>query len=66
MDVVLEAGDVLYVPRGCLHATSTLDSDSTSMHLTVGVEAMWGTSSLLGRHRKTQIARLNTLMTRTH
>eukprot|EP00937_MAST-01D_sp_MAST-1D-sp2_P000898 g898.t1 len=41
MDVVLKAGDILYVPRGCIHATSTADSSETSMHLTVGVEAMW-------------------------
>ena len=45
LEYTLRPGDVLYVPRGCLHATSTLDSEDASMHLTVGVEAMWGTSS---------------------
>ena len=73
MDVILEPGDVLYVPRGCLHLTSTADIEmkeeskknkknkknkksqnvkktkrwegtplpSPSIHLTVGMEAMW-------------------------
>jgi hypothetical protein len=65
MDVILEPGDVLYVPRGCLHLTSTAGIDtetsmkeslkkersgrrwkgellpSPSIHLTVGMEAMW-------------------------
>ena len=57
MDVVLEPGDILYVPRGCIHLTSTppLQADQSaktsdaaawtlsSMHLTVGMEAMWDT-----------------------
>jgi len=51
---VLEPGDILYVPRGCLHATSTpvgniededywqKDSkEGPSLHLTVGMETMW-------------------------
>jgi hypothetical protein len=54
MDVVLTPGQVLYVPRGVIHATSTAlyhqaaeaESDfsgpSTSMHLTVGLEAGFG------------------------
>ena len=58
MDVVLEPGDILYVPRGCLHLTSTVEDDgknkrketkiekrnkllTPSVHLTVGMEAMW-------------------------
>ena len=49
MDVVLEPGDVLYVPRGCMHLTSTAlgdnvtsdNSGAASVHLTVGMEAMW-------------------------
>lgn len=59
MDVVLEPGQVLYVPRGVIHATSTADlqqddahfvhlndasGPSTSMHLTVGLEAGFGWS----------------------
>lgn len=57
MDVVLEPGQVLYVPRGVVHATSTanlqrddgqdaqpgdVSGPSTSMHLTVGLEAGFG------------------------
>ncbi len=41
MDVVLEPGDVLYVPRGCIHATATPEGDLPSMHMTVGMETMW-------------------------
>ncbi|EDQ90497.1 uncharacterized protein MONBRDRAFT_31896 [Monosiga brevicollis MX1] len=41
MDVLLQPGDILYVPRGVLHATSTPEGDHPSMHLTVGMEAMW-------------------------
>mgnify|MGYP000860372492 CR=1 FL=1 len=58
MDVILEPGDVLYVPRGCLHLTSTVEEKkktkrprslfekknnllTPSIHLTVGMEAMW-------------------------
>src|SRR3546814_3803345 len=33
--LILTAGDVLYVPRGRLHAAETLDE--TSIHLTLGV-----------------------------
>eukprot|EP00049_Salpingoeca_infusionum_P005216 m.89403 g.89403 ORF g.89403 m.89403 type:complete len:302 (+) comp12893_c0_seq4:1442-2347(+) len=41
-DVILYPGDVLYVPRGCIHATSTPPGTGPpSMHLTVGIEAMW-------------------------
>jgi hypothetical protein len=35
MDVVLEAGDTLYLPRGWMHEALTSDEDS--LHLTVGV-----------------------------
>eukprot|EP01147_Barroeca_monosierra_P006159 gene6159-9202_t len=42
MDVVLSPGDILYVPRGCVHATSTpVSSSEPSMHMTVGMEALW-------------------------
>ena len=41
MDVQLRAGEVLYVPRGCVHGTDTAASADVSVHLTVGVEAMW-------------------------
>ena len=66
VDVVLGPGDTLYVPRGCIHGTSTPavgevdkadeadeageagetgadphDIRESSMHLTVGMEAMW-------------------------
>ena len=42
-DVVLAPGDVLFVPRGMYHSTSTLTSangtmDTASLHVTVGVE----------------------------
>src|SRR3546814_1658330 len=33
--LILTAGDVLYVPRGRIHAAETLDE--TSIHLTLGV-----------------------------
>jgi hypothetical protein len=42
LDVVLEPGHVLYVPRGVVHATSTADLATTSLHLTVGLEASFG------------------------
>ena len=56
MDVVIEPGQVLYVPRGVVHATSTanlqqddrdhrlddVSGSSTSMHLTIGLEAGFG------------------------
>jgi lysine-specific demethylase/histidyl-hydroxylase NO66 len=35
LDVVLEAGDTLYLPRGWLHQALTSDEDS--LHLTIGV-----------------------------
>ena len=40
LDVVLEAGDTLYLPRGWMHEALTSDEDS--LHLTVGVNvAPW-------------------------
>jgi bifunctional lysine-specific demethylase and histidyl-hydroxylase NO66 len=36
-DVVLRAGDTLYLPRGWLHQAETSDSDS--LHLTIGITA---------------------------
>jgi hypothetical protein len=38
MDVVLRAGDTLYLPRGWLHEALTSDDDS--LHLTVGVSVV--------------------------
>jgi lysine-specific demethylase/histidyl-hydroxylase NO66 len=43
IDVVLEAGDLLYMPRGYIHQGSTLD-DAHSLHLTVSCyqQQTWG------------------------
>merc|ERR1711871_1756233 len=55
VDVVLRPGDILYIPRGYLHATATnvdkrsdyhsagsiFGGEAPSMHLTVGVESLW-------------------------
>ena len=38
LDVVLEAGDTLYLPRGWMHEALTSDEDS--LHLTVGVNVV--------------------------
>jgi ribosomal protein L16 Arg81 hydroxylase len=38
LEATLEPGDVLYVPRGCLHATSTSGLEERSLHWTVGIE----------------------------
>jgi ribosomal protein L16 Arg81 hydroxylase len=35
LDITLEAGDTLYLPRGWLHAATTSESDS--LHVTVGI-----------------------------
>ena len=40
LDVVLEAGDTLYLPRGWMHEALTSDEDS--LHLTVGVNVARG------------------------
>lgn len=39
MEVVVNAGEILYVPRGMIHATSTSEGDAadTSVALTVGL-----------------------------
>lgn len=41
---------ILFSSRGVIHATSTPESDVPSMHMTVGMEAMWdkGTTLLFG------------------
>ena len=36
LDVTLQPGDVLYVPLGWIHATSTAESDERSCHATLG------------------------------
>ena len=43
IDVVLEAGDLLYMPRGFIHHGKTLD-DAHSLHLTVSCyqQQTWG------------------------
>jgi lysine-specific demethylase/histidyl-hydroxylase NO66 len=43
IDVVLEAGDLLYMPRGYIHQGSTLD-DMHSLHLTISCyqQHTWG------------------------
>jgi ribosomal protein L16 Arg81 hydroxylase len=38
LDVVVEAGDILYVPRGFLHEAWT-ESDRHSLHITAGIHA---------------------------
>jgi ribosomal protein L16 Arg81 hydroxylase len=38
MDVVLEKGDVLYIPRGWWHQTSTIEGHPT-IHLAIGLHA---------------------------
>jgi lysine-specific demethylase/histidyl-hydroxylase NO66 len=44
LDVVLEPGDTLYLPRGWLHQALTSDEDS--LHLTVGVNVVPWTEAL--------------------
>ncbi|KAI2499294.1 hypothetical protein MHU86_15214 [Fragilaria crotonensis] len=42
MDVVLEPGDVLYMPRGWIHQACTLPGNSHhSLHLTVSAMQQW-------------------------
>ena len=38
LDITLQPGDVLYVPLGWVHATSTADSAERSCHATLGVD----------------------------
>lgn len=44
LDVVLDAGDTLYLPRGWMHEALTSDEDS--LHLTVGVNVATWTDAL--------------------
>ncbi|MGH3620275.1 MAG: cupin domain-containing protein [Sciscionella sp.] len=60
LDVVLEAGDVLHMPRGCWHDANALDGPS--LHLTFGINcatgvdfAAWAADEL----RRHEIARQN-------
>ncbi len=59
MDVVLRPGDVLYVPRGAIHTTSTVFEDDQvadglqdepSLHLTVGIETLQDHASMARYH----------------
>ena len=38
LQAVLSPGDVLFIPRGAFHATSTESTSVPSLHLTVGME----------------------------
>ncbi|MGH3623403.1 MAG: JmjC domain-containing protein, partial [Sciscionella sp.] len=60
LDVVLEAGDVLHMPRGCWHDANALDGPS--LHLTFGINcatgvdfAAWAADEL----RRHEVARQN-------
>lgn len=43
MDIILEAGDMLYFPRGTIHQAETID-DTHSLHVTLSVfqRNSWG------------------------
>lgn len=45
-DIMLKAGDTLYMPRGVIH--EALTSDSYSMHITIGIK-VWTWSDALAR-----------------
>lgn len=48
MDVTLEEGDLLYMPRGWIHQACTLkDADQHSLHLTVSAMQQWAWVDLL-------------------
>ena len=48
MDVTLEEGDLLYMPRGWIHQACTLnDNDEHSLHLTVSAMQQWAWVDLL-------------------
>lgn len=48
MDVTLEEGDLLYMPRGWIHQACTLkDTDQHSLHLTVSAMQQWAWLDLL-------------------
>lgn len=55
LDVTLTPGDVLYLPRGYLHAATALGAIST--HLTIGIHA-WTRHHLLDRLMTYAVARL--------
>lgn len=41
MDVTLQAGDLIYIPRGFFH--DAVATDTSSLHLTISVAPAWGT-----------------------
>lgn len=48
MDITLEQGDLLYMPRGYIHQACTLKhNDEHSLHLTVSAMQQWAWSDLL-------------------
>lgn len=48
MDVVLEPGDMLYMPRGWIHQACTLPSETEhSLHLTVSAMQQWAWADLM-------------------
>jgi lysine-specific demethylase/histidyl-hydroxylase NO66 len=48
MDVTLEEGDLLYMPRGWIHQACTLkDNNGHSLHLTVSAMQQWAWADLL-------------------
>ena len=49
MDVVLEPGDCLYMPRGWIHQACTLDDDKQehSLHVTVSCQQRWAWADLM-------------------
>ena len=48
MDIILEQGDLLYMPRGWVHQACTLkDNNEHSLHLTVSAMQQWAWADLL-------------------
>jgi len=48
MDVILEPGDLLYMPRGWIHQACTLqDSQEHSLHVTVSCQQQWAWADLM-------------------
>mmetsp|Transcript_13180 Transcript_13180/g.19388 ORF Transcript_13180/g.19388 Transcript_13180/m.19388 type:complete len:640 (+) Transcript_13180:175-2094(+) len=41
LDVILEKGDLLYMPRGWIHQACTLPCNDHSLHLTVSIMQQW-------------------------
>ena len=65
LDVVLRAGDALYVPAGFPHVTDTVDSTEASLHLTLGVDThIWGLDALQARAGAVRRAGLADALTR--